>query len=231
MFKELAKSLISLFYPELCVACNQKQPIKDQLFCVACLFHLQPSDYHLQVENPIIDHFYGKIPIAHGSALYHFVKSGRVQSIMHNLKYRKMSFIGTELGKILGEKLKESRFYQNIDVVIPVPLHPKKHRKRGFNQSEKIADGLADSMGISVKADAIKRIVNTLSQTKLSRADRMENVKDAFQVTVNPMITDKSILLVDDVLTTGSTLAACGKALLDAGSKRIFITTIAVGDY
>lgn len=230
-FKELTNSLISLFFPELCVACNQRQHIKGQLFCVSCLFHLQPSDYHLQAENPIKDHFYGKIPITHGAALYHFVKSGRVQSIMHNLKYRKMPYIGIELGKILGEKLRESPYYQDIDVVIPIPLHPKKLMKRGFNQSEKVALGLAESMGISVETKAVKRIVNTPSQTTLSRADRLENVKDAFQVTESPSMKEKSILLVDDVLTTGATLAVCGKALLEGGCKQIFIATIAVGDY
>jgi len=142
-----------------------------------------------------------------------------------------MPFIGIELGKMFGEKLMESPIYKEVDVVIPIPLHTKKQMKRGFNQSEKFAKGLAESMKISAETRAVKRIVNTPSQTKLSRSDRIENVKDAFQVTNNPSMKDKSILLVDDVLTTGATLASCGKSLLDGGCKQIFIAIIAVGDY
>lgn len=181
--------------------------------------------------NPIMDHFYGIIPVTHGTALYHFIKSGRVQNIMHNLKYRNMPSIGIELGKMLGKKLQESTHYRNLDLVVPIPLHPRKEKLRGFNQSEKFAMGLTQSMGIFLENNTVKRIKNTPSQTKLSREDRMENVKDAFQIIKAKAIKDKNILLVDDVLTTGSTLIECGKALLKGGCKKLFIATIAVGDY
>ena len=159
-----------------------------------------------------------------------FLKNTKVQNLIHSLKYDGKTEVGTFLGKLLAQQLKNSEFYQDVDLVIPVPLHLKKLRTRGYNQSEYIAIGLADEMGILSSTKNLLRNKATETQTKKNRYTRFENMQDVFELKNQADLKDKHILLIDDVITTGATLEACGNVLLAGGIKKLSIAAIAFSE-
>lgn len=178
-------------------------------------------------DNPVFRKMYGRVPVENATSLFYFDKGNRVQHLMHQLKYRGKTEIGWYLGKLLGNDLHNAEAYQSIDTVIPVPLHVKKFRKRGYNQSEFFARGIAEAMKIDLTTDVLERAENTDTQTGKNRFERWENVKDAFRLRDKVSLKGKHILLVDDVMTTGATLEACALVLMQTPQIRISIATIA----
>lgn len=191
------------------------------------MVHLPETNFHLADNNQVYEVFQGRIQLKHASAFCYYKKDGTIQKLIHQLKYRGYANIGSYLGKLYGSKLIENPAYKNIDFVIPIPLHKKKQKKRGFNQAEKFADGLAESMNILVDVNVVSRIKASTTQTKKSRYNRWENVQEIFRVNDPEVYNGKHLLLVDDVITTGATMEACLQALQIIPDVKLSVTAIA----
>lgn len=221
-----AKDFLGLFYPNLCLACREKHLVGEEIICVQCQYQLPKTNFHLHKENEFTHRFWGRLDLFAAASLFRFTKKGKVQRLIHELKYKGKRNIGVKLGAFYGHDLKESELFKDVDCIIPVPLHPKKLHKRGFNQSDLFAQGLAESMGIPWYADGLKRRIYTETQTLKSRSERLANVAEAFEVHLPKRMEGKHILLVDDVITTGATLEACGLKLLEIPHTRLSMSTI-----
>lgn len=185
------------------------------------------SNYHLQRDNPFYQKFRGRLPVTHVMTLYKFVKQGRVQQILHALKYKQQPEIGEMLGRVYGQDLIEADYKEAFDLIVPVPLHAARRKLRGYNQSEEFGKGLSQLLEVPCEDSHIAREAITETQTRKSKLSRWENVRKAFRVVDIPSVEAKRILLVDDVVTTGATLEACGLALLNAGCRELSFACIA----
>jgi len=217
---------ISLFYPRVCAACGNSLFKNEDIICTFCLYHLPKTNYHLMENSPLDQVFWGRVNLQHTAALYTFSKKSKVQHLLHQLKYKDRMDVGIYLGKILGADLNKSGCFGDVQVVVPVPLHIQKQKKRGYNQSEQIAIGLAKSMKIELDSTSFVRTVNTATQTRKSRFARWENVKEVFMVSTPEKLQGKHILLVDDVITTGATLEAAAQMLLAIEGVKLSIACI-----
>jgi ComF family protein len=224
---EILRDFVSLFFPRPCLGCGESLVKGEETICTACLLELPETDHHWNTDNALFNRLSFRIPLRYGMACYRFTKNGRVQHLLHALKYNGHGEIGTRLGRVYGEKLMEVGSYDAFDVILPVPLHSSRLRKRGYNQSARFGEGLAESLMIPCTDLAITRLQKTDTQTKKSRSSRWENIANVFSVTLPELVKDRSVLLVDDVITTGSTLEACAHALLAAGIRELSIACIA----
>lgn len=218
----------SLFFPRGCNACGQALAKVEECICTSCHFQLPFTRFSNQKENKLTEVFWGRVPVETGSSLFYFQKGSKVQHLIHRFKYKGFREIGHYLGIIHGNELKQSEYYRDIDLVVPVPLHPKKIRKRGFNQSEIYGAGLAQSLGVELVRNGLQRIIPTGSQTRKTRFRRWENVESVFHIPDPGVFENKNILLVDDVLTTGSTIEACAQKLLEIKGTRLWVATLAI---
>ena len=219
--------LLHLFFPKVCLACSHALFKQERVICFSCLYKLPKTGFHLHAENPVSRIFWGRADIHAATSFLFFSKGGRVQHLIHALKYKGHREAGVHLGKLFGSDLKKSELYKEVDLVVPVPLHPKKQYKRGFNQSECIAAGISEGMKIPHVIDNLVREVHTSSQTKKSRYKRWDNVKGVFSLLKPAAFENKHVLLVDDVLTTGATLESCAECLLEVPGVRVSVATLA----
>lgn len=224
------RSLVELFYPRLCLACQKNLVSEKFSICIHCDYKLTPTDYHQTNPNPVLDRFWGRVELEHATTAYSFTKGGLLQHLIHQLKYEHKPQIGIELGKKYGNEIAKTPPYNTIDWIIPVPLHPKKKHLRGYNQAAMIAKGLAFSMKKQWSSDYLIRKDNTETQTKKSRLDRFSNVEQAFTVTNTKELEGKHLLLVDDVITTGATLEACAQTLLQVEGVKISVLAVALAN-
>ncbi len=223
----LIDDFISLLFPKICAACGNSLWKQEETVCLSCEFHLPRTNFHLALENPVSQLFWGRINLESAAAFLYFNKGNKVQRLIHQLKYKGRKDIGIYLGRQYGQHLKYSPFFQTVQLIVPVPLHPKKLLQRGYNQSEQFAIGLGETMKIPVDPYAISRKKETETQTKKSRFRRWQNVAGVFDV-INPGSMEmKHVLLVDDVITTGATLESCIHALSSIHGIRISVATIA----
>jgi ComF family protein len=220
------RDFLSLFYPDLCQSCGYSLVKGEETICIRCQIMLPRTNFHLQAINPVIRHFWGKVPIHAATAYYFFYKGEKVQHLIHQLKYKGRPEVGVKVGKLLGLDLKKSEQFGDVDVVVPVPLHADKLRVRGYNQSEEIAKGVAAAYNIE-SANLVKRIRHTDTQTRKHRFERYKNVEKVFIVTEEQAVYNKHVLLVDDVITTGSTLTACAEELLRVEGTRVSVAAMA----
>lgn len=218
--------LINLFYPNICQSCGNALNEQEETICISCLLRLPKTGFHMHEENPVSRVFWGRVNIKAATSFLFFSKMGKVQSLIHQLKYRRQKEVGLVIGELFGKDLLNSPYYADIDYIIPVPLHPKKLRIRGYNQSLMIAKGLKISMGIDVFT-GLQRKKHSSTQTRKSRYARWENVKDIFEIIEPEKLDGKSVLLIDDVLTTGATLEACATVLSEIPGLSISIATLA----
>jgi len=204
---------------------------QEKYICLKCLFDLPRTNFHSIHGNKVEQQLWGKVQIEHATSYFYFRKGSRYQKLIHYLKYKGLKELGEEVGKHFGFDLCESPDFSEIDVIIPVPLHPRKFRKRGYNQSEWIAKGLGFALNKPVDSNNLVRKVHTSTQTQKSRFDRWKNVEGIFEVQQPEMLHNKHVLLVDDVMTTGSTIEACSVALLKVSGLKISVATLAYADY
>lgn len=227
---EYLKSFFHLIYPDLCIACNRRTTDINDTFCLDCYTEL-PFTLHSDLKtNEFADHFKGKIEIRFATSLFYFVKTGVVQNIVKQLKYHGKDAYGIKLGQLFGLSFQNSELATSIDILVPVPLHKKKESKRGYNQSLKFAEGISTKLNIPVSKGNLVRIKNTLTQTKMNNEARIKNMQNAFSVENTKEFENKHVLLVDDVLTTGSTLLECAVTLKDIPGITISMATIAMGE-
>jgi ComF family protein len=199
----------------------------ENLICTECYIVIPKTNYHIEEENPVAQLFWGRCLIEKAAAFSFYNKGSRIRNLIHNLKYKGIKEIGYELGRIYARSLKSSGFTTDIDLIIPVPLHPSKKRIRGFNQSDCISTGIADITGLPVDTDSLVRITVSATQTTRSRYERWTNVEGIFRVDDPEMIRGRHILLVDDVITTGSTIESCANELLKVEGVRVSVVAIA----
>ena len=226
VISEILGDFVSLLFPDYCLACEDALVKGEELVCIRCLLDLPATNYHLDHSNPLKTRLAYRLPLEYAMAMYKFSKSGKVQALLHALKYRNHPELGVMLGAIYGQKLSEVADL-TFDIIIPVPLHTARKRKRGYNQSSKFAHGLSDRLHIPFSDTFMTRGVMTATQTKKTKLSRWQNVKDVFTLTDPEAAIGKRILLVDDVVTTGATLESCATPLLEAGCKSLSIACIA----
>jgi len=222
----MVNDFINLIFPELCAACNQTLLKNEVIICTACQMSLPKSNHCFDEDNPLARSFFGRIDIKMAAAYYQYSKKSKVQQLLHQLKYKNHKEIGIKIGELYGNELNTSTYYKNIDLIIPVPLHDNKLKRRGYNQSEFFAKGLSSSMGIPMNTSSLYRSTNSETQTNKNRYTRWENVKNVFEVKSAETIRGKSILLVDDVITTGATIEAC-VSMLKKFDCTIYVAAIA----
>ena len=227
-FGELLRDVIAQFYPQLCLCCGKNHIHIHGILCLECHFSLPQTNHHLHSANAFTERLWGRLPFRAGAALYKYIKGNNTKKLIAQLKYERRPEVGVALGEFYGRLLKQSTHFADVEALVPVPLHPRKRRMRGYNQSEEFAKGLAKSLELPHYPHGLIRNVFTRSQTKKSRFERFDNVTRVFTVgNVKPLI-GKHILLVDDVLTTGATLEACGQALLELPETKLSMATIAI---
>lgn len=224
---KLFEYITGLFFPRVCAACGNTLMRDEDVVCLTCRHTLPKTGYETFPENPSAQLFYGRAKLNAVTSCFFFSKSGKVQHLIHELKYKGNHEAGVFLGQEIGKSIKEAPLFEKIDYLVPVPLHPKRQRKRGYNQSEMIANGIKETTGIPVANNCLVRVVNTATQTHKTKEERYENVKDIFAVNNAPQLQGKHVLLIDDVLTTGATIASCAAKLSCVPDITISVATAA----
>jgi len=219
---------VDLIFPQYCLACLGYLEKGEVHLCTTCHYSLPKTDAQGLQSSILAQKFWGKVDIIHALAYLKFTKEGRVQRLLHQLKYSGHQEIGELLGRWYGYDLKESGYTKEFDLIVPVPLHKSKLKKRGYNQSDCVAKGLSEGLGVPWSADILVRAVATETQTKKKRLERWANVDNIFVINDTETVQQKHILLVDDVITTGATLEACAHQLYESGSKAVSIAAIAM---
>jgi len=225
--KIILSSIIGLFFPNYCPGCGNPLVKGEKYICSDCINNLPYTYFNDSRKNIISELLLGRFRLQKSGSLCYFVKSGRLQKLLHNLKYENKPEIGTELGIYLGQELVKLNF-TDFDIILPVPLHPKKQKIRGYNQSEDIAIGINQVIDKPIDTKSVVRTVFTNTQTKKNKTERWENVKNIFEVKHPKKIQGKHILIVDDVITTGATIESLAKVIEKIPDIKISIATIAV---
>ncbi len=223
----LIHDLLPLFFPHNCAACDTDILGKYQFVCSRCQEKLPETGFLKYADNPVEKLFYGRCRIVHAGALYYFTKDSILQQILFALKYKEHREAGYFLGRMIGYALQKSERFDEVDCMIPLPLHPEKERKRGYNQASLIAEGIREIWRKPVLKEAMMRNSFTESQTQRNRIDRWQNMQKVFTVTDPVLLENRHILLVDDVVTTGASLEACATELLTLPGTRVSIATAA----
>lgn len=223
----LFSDFTSLFFPEYCLGCSSGLVKGEEILCTRCILDLPHTGYQFNNDNPVKEKFIGRLPVKYATAFLKFRKTGIVQHLLHQLKYNNHPEIGIRLGKFLGKELNDVELNNEFDIIIPMPLYHSRQLRRGYNQSTKFAEGLMNSTGIPYDDTAVMRQINTSTQTRKNKTERWENVKHAFDVKDSGAIRNKRILLVDDIITTGASIEACGQELFRHGCKELSVVCIA----
>lgn len=226
-FITLGQDMFHTLFPDICLACDTQPKTRHADFCIECLHKMPYTDHFVISENEVTKHFKGRVNLHHGAALLRFREGGIVQNMLHKLKYKKRKEIGQIFGEIAGQKFIASPLFLKPDLIIPVPIHPSKKKRRGYNQSSIFGHVLGKSLGVECRDDIIIKIKHSESQTGKSRTQRIDNVEEVFQLLKPDVVKMRHILIVDDVVTTGATIEACCLKLIDAQVGMISVVTIA----
>jgi ComF family protein len=220
-------SFLHLLYPSACAGCGNDAIRSGQVLCFDCVEQLPFTGFHRFRDNPVSKIFTGRLHLHFATSFLYFTKESMMQRLLHGLKYKGRKEIGTYLGKMMGLTLSNNEYLGRVQGLIPLPLFKAREQKRGYNQAEVICRGMAEEMKVPVLTNFIRRKSNTLSQTKKNRAERWENMKSGFTIVDHTQVLNKHFLLVDDVITTGATLEACGSELLKAPGAKLSIASLA----
>ncbi|HEX9825963.1 MAG TPA: phosphoribosyltransferase family protein [Flavobacteriaceae bacterium] len=219
-----------MFFPKVCLGCNGYLVDNESYVCTSCRHQLPLTNFHLDSNDAVKNVLFGRIKLENATSLLHFSKKGIVQQLMHNLKYRSHQDVGLFLGKWLGEELKTIKGYQDIDVVIPVPLHKSRLRQRGYNQVAKFGQEIANALEIEFNTKVLLKTKAIKSQVFKSQFLRTSMDSATFSISENQTLKGKHILLVDDIVTTGTTIESCANALLNIEGVKISVATMAITD-
>jgi ComF family protein len=226
-YKTAYHSVMHIFFPHNCAGCGTDVLQTKDYLCLRCFTELPVTNFNTYNENLVEKIFWGRVPIASAAAMNYFAKDSVVQKLLHQLKYKNNQPLGFYMGRIMGHWLLQSTRFNNIDVLVPLPLFAAKEKKRGYNQSTILCNGLTDVLQKPVLANAVKRLSATETQTNKTRTERWENMQSRFCVENVQALKNKHVLLVDDVVTTGATLESCGQEILNAGAAHLSIVTFA----
>jgi len=218
---------LHLFFPNICLACEDSLHRGENIICTNCYFNMPLCKYEDKLDNPMAKKFWGKIKFEGAYAYLNFTRKGRVQSLMHRLKYKGEKDVGILLGELMADQMISRKDYSGFDAIIPVPLHRKKYVKRGYNQSECIARGLSNVLNTPVDVHLIKRTFHSSTQTKKKRFARWENVEKIFELGNAEAYKGKHLLVVDDITTTGSTMSACAEQILKIPNSKVSVASLA----
>ncbi len=221
-------SLSHLFFPHRCAVCGKALQTGEVVVCMRCNMDMPRTNYHRLPDNPVERMFWHKLPLQRATSYFHYHKGSSFRQLLHLLKYAGRHDIGEAMGRFMAKELAGSGFFEGIDLLVPVPLHPRKKKSRGYNQSECIAKGISAITRIPLSPAAVARSRQTDTQTHKSAYERWENVKDVFRLRHPDQLAGKHILIIDDVLTTGATITACADAFAQVEGVRISILTLAV---
>ncbi|WPR72480.1 ComF family protein [Flavobacterium sp. NG2] len=224
----MLQPFINLFFPPICAGCNALLFTNENIVCTHCRHEITMTNHHETVENEAYKKFYGRIAIEHASALFYFHKKGIVQELIHNLKYRGHEEIGTLIGEWYIDDLKNIPTLKTAQSIIPVPLHPKKLRERGYNQVSTFGKALAKGLDIEYNDQLLLRKLYTKTQSKKNLLGRTEGIETLFDVNFTESDHNKHYILIDDVITTGATLEACCRALQKIPNIKISIICMAM---
>jgi ComF family protein len=221
------RSLLSLLVSQGCYACGRSLSSQESLVCLSCLSQVQETDFqHRMADNELYHRLAGRVPLVGASSLFYFDKAGKLQKLMQALKYEQVPQLGIFFGRYFGEVLADSPLVIGVEALIPVPLHPRKEQKRGYNQANLIAQGMSEVLGIPTRAELVQRIRKTTSQARKAGAARWANVEGAFRA-CEPL--PAQVMVVDDVITTGATLEATIRALLAVAKPPEGIRAASIG--
>ena len=217
-----------MLFPNLCVCCDGYLTHQDGCVCDFCYYTLPKFESYKVKDNPLAKKFWGRTNAEFVTAYLRLKSGGDVKKILHQIKYRGNLDLGVEMGRALGKCLTETTHFSDIDYTIPIPLHPKRENFRGYNQSDLLVDGISEVMAIQPLKDVVIRKKYNNSQTKKKRYERFINSQEIFRVIDPKRLEGKHVLLVDDVITTGATIEACGEALLEVDGLKLSIASLAV---
>jgi len=224
--KEIKNSFFHLLFPHICNGCGSNILSEESMLCMRCISEMPETNFQLHINNPVEKIFWGRLPLISATAQYYFTKESLMQHLMHQLKYKGNKDLGRQLGRLMGTDLMETTRFNKIGALIPLPLFPAKEKRRGYNQATILCEGIAEIMRVPILKDVIIRTQHTATQTKKGRMERWQNMEGKFQL-VNPAkIENKHVLLVDDVITTGATLEACGQELIKASRTKLSIASL-----
>lgn len=223
-----ATDLGALFFPKYCSSCNRNLMHYEKAICMHCLTQLPRLRIHDEEQNTVEKLFWGRVDLHSATAFLNMPRNGSTHRLIHRLKYHGDQEVGQRLGALFGHELLESARMSKVDVIIPVPLHPKKLHVRGYNQCDCIAQGLAETMGVDVSLNNLTRVHFNATQTRRGRVSRWTNVKDIFWVREPEKLENKKILLIDDVITTGATIEACAMALKKVPGVQLSVGALAI---
>ena len=223
--KEIKDSFFHLLFPHVCSGCGNDILSKESTLCMRCMDAMPETNFELHPNNPVEKKFWGRLPILHATAQYYFTSESLMQRLMHQFKYKGNRELGAQLGRLMGESLKKSKRFE-IEALVPLPLFPAKEKRRGYNQATVLCQGIAEYMQVPILKNVIIRSQHTDTQTKKGRIERWQNMEGKFVLTNPEAITNKNILLIDDVVTTGATLEACGAELLKVENVRLSIAAL-----
>lgn len=223
-------NFLELIYPSQCVTCGERLTSQDSYLCINCWMDMPVSRFTDEPDNKVAQLFWGRVPVENATSFFRYRKGSRYQKLIHSIKYKGMKELGFEAGKRFGHLLADTGHSYPVDIIVPVPLHKRKLRKRGYNQSEWIASGIASAIQKPVVTDNLVRLVYSATQTRKNRYERWQNVEGIFEVREAEAFSGKHILLVDDVVTTGSTLEACAFELVKLPGTKVSIATLAFAD-
>jgi ComF family protein len=221
------RDILNIFFPEVCLCCGVTLSYNENVCCVPCIHELPLTNFSLEKKNLVEQSFYGRVPLYSATSLFYFYKNGRIQQLIYHLKYKGQQQIGRFAGHWLAEEMLSSGRFKGIQFIIPVPLHRKREKDRGYNQVTTFGETLSEKLSASFHPKNLKRVSAFESQTKKIRFDRWKNVQDQFVLGDSRVLENTHVLLIDDVITTGATIVSCYEALKEVSNIKISIASIA----